>query len=291
MVFIFQIGCFYWGPLKQQGLLFGYCLGHLLTGIIIFLWCLHQFSILKLKLSVRALKRALVFYKDFPLYTAPYTLQGQGFRHAFVVLIFNMVGVSASGLFAFINRVIAVPVGAFSQILSQVFLPSLSSREKIISQEKLILKILQITAFLIIPFLSIFVGFREEIITWVFGENWRASADIALIMLLPASLMFFIGWIERLYDALGKQKFQLKQELFFNILSVGGFCVSWFWQKNFLLSLSVYSAITAVYYIFWGYFLFRFLNFETKKFFNILFQYFLFQAIGIGLVCYLKSLV
>ena len=105
--FVFQIFFYYIG-FYEVGLILGSSIVLLLSSFL----CLFNSlpALLNLKFQFRILKKSIFFYKNFLLYTTPYTLGGQVYKSLIVFLILRFFGMECTGLYAIANRLVSTPI-------------------------------------------------------------------------------------------------------------------------------------------------------------------------------------
>lgn len=142
----------------------------------------------KIKIDKRYIYKVLKEYNDMLKFSTPEIFLGAMNYQAIILFLTYFFDPILSGGYFLIQRIFGMPISVFSTSFSKVFFKEFTistSRKKLLVTTWL--KLLLYT----IPFVVIFYLYIYDIITFVFGEKWEISAQIAQI-LLPYFAINFI---------------------------------------------------------------------------------------------------
>lgn len=187
---------FGYSNLKSIGLISGQIIGDLLSTVLLgvnFIRNKH-FSFLKLNFSFPLIKKLIVEYKKFPLFTMPTVFMNNISSEILTILVAIWFSSGLTGAYYFTVRILSAPMALIGSALSQTFFRKFT---EIINDEKqnpkpFILKVwLGLFSLAIVPLTILFI-WGEDLFVFVFGIEWREAGKIASIM-APMTLFTFIS--------------------------------------------------------------------------------------------------
>src|ERR1019366_2067420 len=209
-------------------------------------------QLLALSASVRAvpLMTLLKGYKNFAIYSLPYSFLCQLSRTAVIVLLGVFGHKEAVGLYAFAFRVTCAPVSLVMAALNQVFYKSAAEDDPhrlttlIAHTQELIVK-------LAVPVLAIVWAHDSLIISIAFGPRWSAATRYMDVLALMSFAYLLTSWLDRIYDARQRQRLALALEAGFDLISLGLFLLALAPPGQPLLAVMALTAVTVVYCAVW----------------------------------------
>lgn len=176
--------------------------------------------------------------RDFAYFSSPAVFVGSLSGQAPIFLLAYLFGEGAAGIFSMIHRLILSPVALVSGAVNRVYMQKVSSliaSKKAISNftKKLISKF-------IFPSFVIAIGmyfiFENELVTRVFGEEWRGIDQLALLM-IPVFLTSFIAKSIAGFAVIGKNKIGLIYQV----------CLLLVVSSSIVLAKSIDSSLTTAF--------------------------------------------
>lgn len=251
MTILFQLTAAALGIRTSSGLIMGTLLGQgIVATLLLIIIYVRYGSLFREALSSSKIWTALVKYKAYPFYMTPYTLVGT-IRERMAYFLFAAHGERSSlGFYNLAGRLVNLPNSLVSSAVRPVFFQHASSTDFRLL-EKPVNGALQILAVGTIPFWVIFIFHAESLFALFFGEPWREAGLYAVILSVPAVLMLLTNWLDRAFDALGKQRQAFTMELVFSILSIIALAVGIFAFKNVFVAVCLQASVLTIYYPFW----------------------------------------
>ena len=189
--------------------------------------------------------RSLSEYAVYPKYVTPYSLSLGLNQHAFTMALSYFYGAALTGAFVIAYRLVFAPVLLLVTPLRQVFFShgkvingsmSLETREQLTN----------ILSFLVwtIPALAVAASvFVDYAILWFFGEKYSEAAKISSIVIYAAFANIVTGWMDRIYDLLGRQRLSVALQVVADVLIFGTVILL---MVNNFTALQVITAFTVL---------------------------------------------
>lgn len=190
-----------WGAL---GLVLGHALGSLLA--VAFMSPLWPWRRLP-RLSTKRLRRRLRENRDYARFSTPSMAVSALGTHLPVYLLATFFGLSASGTFAVVLRILSAPAGLVSQAVGLVFFSEVS--RSLHSDRRIDLAVAGLANSLLPAAAAIYVGvavFADPVLGWLLGEQWRLAAPIAVSLSLWLALAFVVSALDGLPLVMGRQR-------------------------------------------------------------------------------------
>lgn len=201
--------------------------------------------------SLSGIKKGLSKHRNFPLYVAPYGVAGMLQQQVQTLLLAKYASTQIVGLYSLANSIVRLPVGLIASALNQAFFPKAAQG---LREGKLVVFINQILNFLVFsttPLFALFIFNAKEIFIIVFGQKWGQASSFGILLSIPAFILIYTSWIDRIYDVLGKQRLALTLEVIYDVVSVASFGLMMAVFKDSLLAVGVSSVICLVYNFIW----------------------------------------
>ncbi|PCH93469.1 MAG: hypothetical protein COB85_06975 [Bacteroidetes bacterium] len=153
------------------------------------------------------MRQNAIRYKNFPLVSMPHAFTDAVRELIIISLILYYFGGVTMGIYAFVVRILKLPIGMIGTSMSQVFFQEAS--EKYANGEDVIPLIKRTLLPLIkigLPVLVLFMYFADDLITMAFSEKWVAAGIYARILAPWLFFNFLISPITQVPNIVGKQR-------------------------------------------------------------------------------------
>ena len=216
-------------------------------------------------------------FRNFPLYTAPYSFAGVCAKR----LLFLLLGVYATtnevGLYAIAVKLTRLPASLVSSAIKPVIF-QMAARELGSGRvERLVVRLLMLETIFGAPVLVFFLFNARWVFGIVFGDAWAAAGTYAMWLALPAFTRLLASWPDRVFDITGRQRLALLMEVLYDILSLALFGLSLAWLNSVKWAVGLHSSVTALYYLILVVVAFRVAKFSLRGLWRI-------AAIFLGIV-------
>jgi O-antigen/teichoic acid export membrane protein len=201
--------------------------------------------------SLPGVLRMARFYLRFPVYTGPYAFVGQtAVRGVFLVLA-ALTTAATVGQYALAQRVVFLPIVTLMSAASQMFFSRAAQRIDDPRMGRMVRTLLIAGPLTVGPFFMFVFFFGEPIFSTVFGQAWQQAGRFAVILALPSMAKSLTAWLDRVYDIRSRQRFALINETLYTIVALAAMYITLRATGNAELAVSVYAAVTVVYYVIW----------------------------------------
>ena len=265
-----QILAALWGIRTASGLILGTLLGQFIATLLVLSLIYPRYGMLiRGALSRRKIRESLVKYKAYPLYMTPYTLVFT-IRERLVYFLFATLGERSSlGFYNLSSRVVNLPNSLVSSAVRPVFFQHAASTDFRLLEIP-VLKALRLLAACIIPFWIIFLFHAEALFALFFGDPWREAGLYAMILSAPAVPLLLSNWLDRAFDALGRQRLAFALEFVFSVLCIVALAFGVLFFKSVLIAVCLQAGVLTVYYSYWLVALFRVAGFHRGDLLRLL---------------------
>lgn len=265
-----QILAAYWGIRTADGLILGTLLGQFMaTLLILTLIYVRYGKLIRSALSKHKIRESLAKYKAYPLFMTPYTLVGT-IRERLVYFLFAAFGErSGLGFYNLSSRLVNLPNSLVSSAVRPVFFQHAASTDFRLLESP-VNRALRILAVCIVPFWVIFIFHAEALFALVFGEPWRDAGLYAMILSVPAVPLLLGNWLDRAFDALGRQRLAFVLEFVFSVFSVAALALGVLFWRDLFVAVSLFAGVLTVYYSYWLVSLFHAAGFRRRELLNLL---------------------
>jgi O-antigen/teichoic acid export membrane protein len=248
---ICQILAAFWGPRTAAGLILGTLLGQFLaTFLVLSLVSMRYGRLIRNALSKAKIWDSLIRYKAYPLYMTPYTVAGT-VRERLVYFLFASSGERLSlGFYNLSSRMVNLPNSLVSSAVRPVFFQHAASMDFRLL-ERPVNKALRLLAVCVVPFWVVFLFHADSLFALFFGEPWRQAGLYAAILSVPAIPLLLSNWLDRAFDALGRQRLAFALEFVFSILSVAALAFGVLYFQNVLVAVCLQAGVLTIYYCYW----------------------------------------
>ncbi len=251
---------------NETGLVLGQFLGDIVSLTVVSFKFFKDFKKNMKFISFNKMKQLAKKYKDFPTFNSLQAFSDQSKESGIIMVISYFFLERTLGLYSFGLKYTKAPISLLTHSLSQVIFQNISSLKAENKALKPFLK--KLTKRLALISLSLFIGiffFIEDIIAFIFGENWRIAGTYVKLLAPFLSINFISSTLSFIPIVLKKQKQFLFIGLFSNItiLSVV-FVVSLIFAniEKSLIAMSAISSVNILLIIAW---FFKIVNENDKK--------------------------
>lgn len=228
-----------------KGLLSGVIVGKVFYNIT----CLFQ--LLKSGFTFRGinkgdLKKVAREFKDYPLYNAGPALLNILSLQLPILLINGFFSEEYTGYFDLSKQMLTVPISLISVSLSQVLMQDISERRiKSKPIKKHFFKISGLLLLIAVVGGSIILLWGEDLFTFIFGEEWLVSGEIAQILIFSLSLKFIVNPLSVVLNSLNR----IRITSLWQIAYFGSICLLFlFREMDFFDFMKVYVLIELILY-------------------------------------------
>ena len=277
-----QIGFGLAGLRSGEGLIYGSVLGQTLAALLLLVLILKRDSSKLLShLSLSTMIRMLSTYKNYPLYMTPYTFVVVA-RARITIFILNAFGSKTEiGQFAFAEKILNLPVGLINNALRPVLFQR-ASQSDVKSVETFINQVLELLTKIIPPLWIFLFFFAEEIFAFVFGEEWRNAGAYGIWLSLPATIIALSGWMDRIFDVLGRQRLAFLLEFGIAIISVLGLVIFLIYSPKLLHAIALQMILMGLCYLLWILVVYQIAEFNLERLLKIALAFFRDMALWAG---------
>lgn len=189
---------------SSVGLVIGDVLGHVVNNIVgIYQMFRNNFELNYFKLS--QIRKVAKKYIEFPKYNLLTSFLNYSCILLPVFLINKYYGEQNTGYFDLSKMVLTIPIALVSEAMFQVIFQKVSEHNNTGKKfSKDIYKIVKILFIFSIIGIILLFFFSEFLFTFIFGENWKMSADFAKILMYSFAVKFIVAPFTSVYVALRK---------------------------------------------------------------------------------------
>ena len=246
-----QILAALWGIRSASGLILGTILGQFIaTGLAMALIYARYGRLIRSAVTNRKIRKSLFKYKAYPLYMTPYTLVATA-RERIVYFLFAASGERSNlGFYSLSARLVNFPNSLISSAVRPVFFQHAANTDFRLLESP-VNTALRLLAACVVPFWILFIFYAEDLFALFFGEPWRDASLYAMILSVPAVPLLLGNWLDRAFDALGRQRLAFALESVFSVLSVIALALGVLFFKSVLIAVCLQASVLTIYYSYW----------------------------------------
>lgn len=204
-------------------------------------------------------------FRNFPLYTAPYSLVGVVGKRLVVLLLAAVCGAAVAGHFEIATKMVFFPVTLVAGAVNQVFFPR-AARE-LGNGAGLAKFVVRVQTLIVAAAGPIFLAGALNapfLFSVLFRAAWTPAAVYGSLLAMPAFILLLTSWIDRFYDILGRQRLSVALEISYNVVALGAFGLCLRLTRDPVRSALCYCFVTAAYNVFWLVVTFRVAGFAVR---------------------------
>jgi lipopolysaccharide exporter len=231
---------------NSKWLVFGYTVSNII-GLLI-MYCYLAKKKLAPKWIHSSKSKILEFanrFSDFPKYNLPLTIVDQISAGLPMIVVFNFFGDIVSGQFGMCNSILRVPIALLGASIAQAFFAKAKNMlETPIQLKQLFLQNITLLSLIAFSKVLVIIFFGPALFSFVMGENWKTSGEIAKIMVWATAGILIYSPTSILPTLLKLQKTHFLITLCFSILkTVMLFFGCWFGDFKFALIIYVLAEL------------------------------------------------
>jgi len=191
----------------SSGLILGYILGHVTAALVLAWGTITNLRHFRNQVTRKEIIENATKYKDFLRINTPHAFIDSLQENGLIYLIIYFFSKLILGSYSFAYRILKAPVGLIGNAIYQVFYQKASESLKKGREIQPMVKKIYLNLFLIgFPIFALLFLFAPPIFTFVFGEEWKISGDIAQILMPWIFLNFMVNPVSCLAIIMNKQK-------------------------------------------------------------------------------------
>ena len=206
------------------------------------------FSRSKIKYSdfrLKESKKALLKYKDYPLFQAPSSVLNSIAEQSPVIFISRSFLDSTVGFFSLVLKTLNAPVTLISKSIGQVYFQRVSEHAN--SSPHLLLSDIYSVAFKlsilsVLLFLPV-VFFGPELFSIIFGSEWVEAGLYAQILVYSISVKFVVGPLSTIFLAIDRIKVASMWQLAYFVVTISVLVLATSFEFEKFLWIYVFSEI------------------------------------------------
>ena len=236
----------------QNGIIIGSVLGTVCSGMLFSAMCvLNNRSLFFQSIKLSQIKKDLIRYKNFPIYSTSGALLNQLSTTIATFMLNAFYTKSIVGYYSIAHQIITLPITFIGNAVGQVLYPNAVEAIKKGELPSLIDKLFKSLIKLgFVPLMLIFLC-APYLCAFVYGEGWEVAGDYIRLLTPWILVVFVISPLTVVFDAAGRQKlfWRLNISIFcvrFIALIIGG--------KNLEIekTLLLYSLLSSIAFIIVG---------------------------------------
>ncbi|CAG9620201.1 lipopolysaccharide biosynthesis protein [Sutcliffiella rhizosphaerae] len=242
------------------GLIGGQLISHIFSNGKLAL-SLFKNKVLIQKINIKQMIKLAVRYKRFPLITMWASFANTLSQHSITFFLSLIYSTSLLGQYSLIQRILGLPTSLIGRSIGQVFLQKATSEKNIRGNAKKIyvstlMKLLVIS----LPIFTIMFFVIEDLIRFVFGEEWGIAGVYAKYLLPLFFLRFLATPLSLINIIFERQKIDLIWQSSLLISTVLIFIFCWLYKLNIYTFFTVYSVIIS-----FNYFIILIVTYQVSK--------------------------
>lgn len=200
------------------------------------------------KIKIKEMKRLAKRYSNFPKYSMWAVLANSLSQHLISFFLPLMYNVSTLGFYGLVNRVLGMPSSIIGSSVGQVFFQKASEERQKTGNAKITFNstLKKLIMLSLPPFILLFF-IAPELISIIFGENWREAGEYITI-LAPLFLLRFINTpLSTITSIFEKNQIALIMQLSYLSLTIVVFVIAFRLKLSIIQFLIIYSIIFSLY--------------------------------------------
>ena len=240
----------------SSGMILGYILGQFVGALVLAWQTLTHLKEFRKEITRKEIIENAKKYKSFIRINTPHAFIDSLQNNGIIYLIMYFFSKMILGSYFFAFRVLKAPVGLIGNAIYQVFYQkateALKERREIQTLVKRIYRNLFLIGFPV--FLLLFI-FAQPVFTFVFGEKWEISGEIAQILMPWLFLNFMVSPVSCIAIIMNKQReamFITFVDIFLKVIAIviGG--ISNDFKLGFII-MSTLCSLLMIFALFWYY--------------------------------------
>ncbi len=197
---------------------------------------------------VKHIGHVLKRYRSFPIFSTWGALLNTAGAQIPPLLFASMFGAGFAGLYALAHRLIAMPMGMVGQAVGQVFLSDAPAKYRSGELSAALNETHKILINCVLPPTAILILFGPLLFGFVFGDEWKASGEVASWLSLWMLMAFTTSPLSSVFMVTEKQHLGMIMQAVLLIVRISGIGVGVFYQ-DFMLAVIFFSLFNALGYL------------------------------------------
>jgi O-antigen/teichoic acid export membrane protein/2-polyprenyl-3-methyl-5-hydroxy-6-metoxy-1,4-benzoquinol methylase len=211
------------------------------------------------------IRAAVIKYKDFPLYKAPYSFVSNASTQCVPLILQMFSSLTVLGLYSMASRIVYLPVTLIASSMNQVFYEKAATELRFGRMEGFVTRILRIQTVLATPVLVLITVDAKVLFASFLGAKWAGAGLYAAILVWVAYLSFLTSWFDRLFDVKGRQRLSLILVTVGSSASLAGLFVVLWYTRNTALAVGAYAVLQVADIAIWLCMSYYVAEFKLKK--------------------------
>lgn len=242
----------------SNGLIIGYFFSHIFGNIKMIKNLLKEKQAI-LKINIKTLKKFIIRYKVFPLFSLPSIVFNTIALQLPVLFISRSFNLTQVGYYSFMSKYITAPISLIGTAIGQVYFQQLSENKDNNEKAKKIFiqtlgKLLTIGLFIFVPMYFLIVPLFE----FIFGSEWTIAGEYGKILIPLIFIRFVVSPLSISNIVYEKEKVSLMINILLAIIVILVILVSKIQNHQieqflslltFLLSLGYIIFLTSIWYV------------------------------------------
>lgn len=240
----------------SSGLILGYILGHVVAALVLGWQTLIHLKEIRKEITRKEIIENAKKYKNFLKINTPHAFFDSLQNNGIIYLIMFFFSKLILGSYSFAFRILKAPVGLIGSAIYQVFYQKATEALKNGQQIQPMVRKVYRNLFLIgFPVFFLLFLFARPVFTFVFGEEWKISGEIAQILIPWLFLNFIASPVSCIAIIMNKQReamFITFVDITFKVIAIviGG--ISNDFKLAFII-MSVLCSSLLIFALFWYY--------------------------------------
>lgn len=200
-------------------------------------------SKIRLKEIVRLGKR----YSDFPKYSVWSIFANSLSLNLTNIFISSIYSSASLGFYSLVQRILSLPANVLGNSIGQVFFQKATEEKNKYGNSKNTFRSTSIKLLVIsIPSFTLLFFIVEDLIAFVFGEEWSIAGEYAKIILPLTMIRFITTPLSTTNSIFEQQKISLIWQIVLLLLSIVIFVISYLFSlpiKDFLMLLTIFLSV------------------------------------------------
>jgi O-antigen/teichoic acid export membrane protein len=190
-------------------------------------------------------------YRKFPLFGAPYSLVGGIGKQLLTIIIKSLAGLHVLGLVYVAMRTVYLPVSLIAGSIRPVFYQRVCSDLNAENTSAFVNKIIRVLMTVVAPFLIFFCFNASYLFRLFLGARWEAAGSYGTMLAIVSFLLLCTSWLDRVFDAHGKQHISLIWEILHTSAMLGALTFGLVYIGKPVLAVGLYVAMDASFELVW----------------------------------------
>lgn len=195
-------------------------------------------------------KGRLTEYRYYPIYMTPYTFVGVLCKRLVPFILAIYATTQLVGHFAMAYQLAYMPINVIGRSIGQAFYPKVARSIGSKNLDQFVLRILYYLSVLALPPLVLLAFHAKWLVALLLGPDWEPTATYVVMLAVPCFTQLLSSWLDRVYDAAGRQRLAVMLQLGYDFISISLFVVVLHFGSSYA-AIAVYCSTVAIYNLTW----------------------------------------